>query len=539
MELACRRCKKIKRLTTMNGRRRFLRNIATALAAGSASAAVPVAFPMLAPASVLGRDAATPPPSERLAVGVIGCGHGAAVARRLVPFNDVRVIALCDVNETRLESTGNRFDRLYGGTAPVMRWRDYRKMFAHMRLDAVILAVPDHWHGVLSLAAIREGLDVWGEAPLARTIAEGRAIADAAANHGCIWQTGLWRRSMADYRRVARFIRDGGVGLVTHVEVGGGDADTANLFPENADPDAVAPAALAGSTAGSAPHAAGSTAQPAGTAGSAAAALARVCAGGSPFAGAHSAAGNSAGATTGAGSVGKPPATLDYDFWVGPGAWSEYDPLVVAGGWRNHPYYGCGPLGGDAAHFLDIAQWALGESFNGPVSIGGRGEFSEDTPPLSAERHYRGVCAYESGVSLAVSDLFPRGVRFYGERGWLYITDTTGFHADGSLELPQISASDDSILHDFENATGELRVPFPAAGDHWRDFVDCIKTRRATAAPAEVGHRSATIVHLIRAAILTGKRIKWTPGSETIVNDDADASLATTLRPMLRLPWLL
>src|SRR5215472_8512242 len=93
-------------------------------------------------------------------------------------------------------------------------------MFARPDLDAVMIAVPDHWHELVATAAARRGLDIYGEKPLARTVAEQQAIVRAVEKHDLIWQTGSWQRSQAHFLKAAEIVRNGLIGDVTRVEVG-------------------------------------------------------------------------------------------------------------------------------------------------------------------------------------------------------------------------------------------------------------------------------------------------------------------------------
>src|SRR5258706_9635953 len=93
-------------------------------------------------------------------------------------------------------------------------------MMARKDIDAVMLAVPDHWHALTAVEAANNKKDIYGEKPLARTIAEQQAIVKAVQKNKCIWQTGSWQRSEARYRKAAEIVRNGLIGKVTHVEVG-------------------------------------------------------------------------------------------------------------------------------------------------------------------------------------------------------------------------------------------------------------------------------------------------------------------------------
>jgi predicted dehydrogenase len=87
-------------------------------------------------------------------------------------------------------------------------------------IDAVMLAVPDHWHELVAVEAARCKKDIYGEKPLARTIAEQQAIIKAVAEAGRIWQTGSWQRSVANFHKAAEIVRNGLIGAIKRVEVG-------------------------------------------------------------------------------------------------------------------------------------------------------------------------------------------------------------------------------------------------------------------------------------------------------------------------------
>ena len=93
-------------------------------------------------------------------------------------------------------------------------------MMARTDIDAVLLAVPDHWHALAATEAANQKKDIYGEKPLAKTIAEQQAIVKAVQKNGRIWQTGSWQRSVANFHKAAEIVRNGMIGKITHVEVG-------------------------------------------------------------------------------------------------------------------------------------------------------------------------------------------------------------------------------------------------------------------------------------------------------------------------------
>jgi predicted dehydrogenase len=80
--------------------------------------------------------------------------------------------------------------------------------------------VPDNWHALTAIEAAKNQKDIYGEKPLARTIAEQQAIVKAVQQHQRIWQTGSWQRSVANFHYACEIVRNGLIGKVTSVEVG-------------------------------------------------------------------------------------------------------------------------------------------------------------------------------------------------------------------------------------------------------------------------------------------------------------------------------
>ncbi len=193
-------------------RRLFLRT-ATLAAAGAAG------FPTIVRASALGLTG-RPAPSDRIVMAGIGFGmQGVPNMKAFLGNEDVQWVAVCDVDRGHLDEARLIVDEHYG-TRDCDACRDFRELFARRDLDAVSIAVPDHWHAILALSAVRAGLDVYGEKPLTHGLREGRALCDAVKRYGRVWQTGSWQRSVADFHRAAELVRNGRLGGILRVEVG-------------------------------------------------------------------------------------------------------------------------------------------------------------------------------------------------------------------------------------------------------------------------------------------------------------------------------
>lgn len=189
-------------------RRRFL-----------AAASLAVVAPTIIPSSALGRGGRTAP-SERITMGVIGWGmQGPGNTAAFLRERDCQVLAACDLDKNHLQSALAAINGHYQNQ-DCQAYRDYRELMERADLDAVMLAVPDTWHALTATEAARRGKDIYGEKPLARTIAEQQAIVKAVQKHKIIWQTGSWQRSQAPFRKAAEIVRNGLIGKITRVEVG-------------------------------------------------------------------------------------------------------------------------------------------------------------------------------------------------------------------------------------------------------------------------------------------------------------------------------
>jgi hypothetical protein len=152
-------------------RRRFLSATGTVLA-----------LPVIVPASVMGR-ADRPAPSERISLGMIGCGsQGTSNARAFLRQKACQVVAACDVDKTHLGSLVGVVNRQYQSKTCRV-FHDYRELLAREDIDAVMIATPDHWHALAAIEAARRKKDIYGEKPLARTVAAETAHHSAIPGH--------------------------------------------------------------------------------------------------------------------------------------------------------------------------------------------------------------------------------------------------------------------------------------------------------------------------------------------------------------------
>src|SRR5262249_16017988 len=128
--------------------------------------------------------------SNRITIGVIGWGMmGPANTKAFLLQDDCQVVAACDLDKSHLQTAVDTITSRYGNK-DCKAYHDYREMLARDDIDAVMIAVPDQWHAVIATEAAAKKKDIYGEKPLARTVAEQQAIVKAVQHNGVIWQTG-------------------------------------------------------------------------------------------------------------------------------------------------------------------------------------------------------------------------------------------------------------------------------------------------------------------------------------------------------------
>ena len=144
---------------------------------------------------------------------------GTGNTKQFLNESDCQVVAACDVDKTRLTKLVATVNEQYGNQ-DCQPYHDFREVLARKDIDAVMIALPDHWHAMAATEAARQGKDIYGEKPLAHTIAEQQAIVHAVQHYKRIWQTGSWQRSVRNFRKAAEIVRNGLIGDVQRVEVG-------------------------------------------------------------------------------------------------------------------------------------------------------------------------------------------------------------------------------------------------------------------------------------------------------------------------------
>jgi predicted dehydrogenase len=158
-------------------------------------------------------------PSNQITLGFIGAGiHGGGW--NLDGFKrckDARILAVCDVYESRREAARTKINRHHRNN-DCTAYADWRDIIARKDIDAVMISTPDHWHVPMAAAAAKAGKDVCCEKPTL-TIGEGRALIDIIRQHKTVFQTSTEDRSIPVYHRLAELVRNGRIGRLQSIHV--------------------------------------------------------------------------------------------------------------------------------------------------------------------------------------------------------------------------------------------------------------------------------------------------------------------------------
>ena len=266
---------------------------------------------MIVPRFVLGGKGYTAP-SDLITLGFIGTGKQAGgLQGSFFDTNEVKIIAAADVYGAKLQQFAGQVNQRYAAKTGQSQYAgcathaDFRDLLARPDIDAVVIAVPDHWHSVIAILAARAGKDIYCEKPLSLTIKEGRAMVTESRKHKRVFQTGSMQRSWPEFRQAVELVRNSYIGEISTVKVNVGPPPVPYDLAAEPMPDSLNWDFWLGPN--------------------------------SPQVYNHKLA----------------PGLTD-DFWAE---------------WRNYREFGGGGMTDWGAHMFDIAQWALDMDGSGPVMV--------------------------------------------------------------------------------------------------------------------------------------------------------------------------
>lgn len=416
------------------------------------------------------------PASDRITLGHIGVGgQGGYLLSNFLQLEESQSIAVCDCFASRRTERQAQIDAFYtkkqGKPYTGTRvYSDFRELLAADDIDAVVIATPDHWHVPVALAAVQAGKDVYVEKPLGISVALNQALRAAVQRSGAIFQYGTQQRSDRDFRFACELVRNGYIGKVHTV-----DTWCADIHSQET--------AFVGLNGSMAP-------------------------------------------------IPVPP-DFDYDMWLGVAPVTPYtaDRCSSFGSWHHYDN-ALGFIAGWGAHPLDVAQWGLDTDHTAPVEYSGSGQIPQGGM-FETVSDWDVWCTYEDGVRMhfmsegvarkSVPSYLPvfrdHGTCFIGDKGWVSVDRTWVQASPASLLSVKISPQEINLYQ---------------SSNHYRNFVESVRTRRQAICTVESAVQSDMISHLSDIAIRTGRTIHWDPKKEIIVND---AIASRYLSRPLRSPW--
>ncbi len=157
-------------------------------------------------------------PSDKVNIALIGCRNmGFGVLKHHLSFDDVRCVAMCDVDQNVLNERAAEIKKTFN-QSPVL-YGDYRKMLENKDIHAVIIGTPDHWHCLQMVHAVQAGKDVYVEKPMANTIEECNIMVKAANYYGKVVQVGQQQRNSSIFMEVMQLIKSGAIGKLRKVNI--------------------------------------------------------------------------------------------------------------------------------------------------------------------------------------------------------------------------------------------------------------------------------------------------------------------------------
>jgi predicted dehydrogenase len=433
--------------------------------------------------------------NDRVRVAICGLrGRGKDHLKGFTHVPGTEIAAFCDVDDSILNMRLGDMQKL--ALPKPKTYVDVRKLLEDNDIDAISIATPNHWHSLMAIWACQAGKDIYVEKPCSHNWFEGRQLVRAVKKYNRICQHGSQSRSNPGMIDAIQRVQNGTVG------------------------DVYLARALCYKWRASIGHA---TPEPV-------------------------------------------PAGVNYDLWTGPAPMKPFTRNRFHYNWHWIWDTGNGEVGNQAIHEIDIARWGLGVKFPVLVSAtGGHFMFDDDqeTPNvMNATYYFEGGNSRRKMMELEVRHWITNheaeiGTGAYGSGG----VPPAGLNAGAgkrSAEKQSLGPKDaktNTIGNIFYGSSGYLAIdgydayktwltnqaePGPsgkASGDHFANFIDCIRSRRAEDihSPIEEAHISTTLVHLANASYRLGRTLRFDPEQEQVVNDDEANRL---LRGSYREPYV-
>lgn len=426
-------------------RRDFLKTTAGAAAAAGTLDALGASPLRASPADLVGRDPTPPMAREAVNIAILGTGGmGSGHMNAFLKFategtEEVRIAALCDVCQPRLEAAKTRCDSTQGGS--VDTYADYRQVLQRPDIHGVLIAAPEHWHGPMAEDAIRAGKDVYVEKPMTLHLDAALRLKQVAdANPAVIVQVGTQYVMYPSYHEARRMILEGKIGkpVWSQTSYCRNSKDGEWLY-YRIDP------------------------------------------------------------------AWQPGVNLDWDAWCGPLGAAPWSPEIYAR-WRRYRKYSTGIIGDLLVH--RITPLIFGANLGWPTRVIASGGHYVDKAmenhdqvnlTIEFEDEHTMIVAGSTANEVGLETLIR------GHKGNIYLGGRTT-----TVRPERIYAEE----FDEETIEGENR------GDTQdqlrRDWLECIRTRKAPASPVELGTKVMVIVDLAARSMWEGGAFAFDPATQQV-----------------------
>ena len=193
----------------------------------------------IVPSHVLGFSGTAP--NDKIRLGFIGAGkQGLGLMNNFIDQQSAEVVAISEIDTLKSAFFKKTFEkkalRRQEKKVTLDELPAYRELLQRSDIDAVVIATPDHWHAQMAVDAAKAKKDIYCEKPLSSSVAEGRAMVDAARKYAVVFQTGSMQRSGHKFRRAVELIQNNAIGTVKEVHVSIGDPYRACDLPSMETP---------------------------------------------------------------------------------------------------------------------------------------------------------------------------------------------------------------------------------------------------------------------------------------------------------------
>jgi predicted dehydrogenase len=238
------------------------------------------------------------------------------------------------------------------------------------------------------------------------------------------------------------------------------------------------------------------------------------------------------------------PDGFNYEMWLGETPYVYYTldrvhPTKGYGrpGWLRCRQFGAGMITGWGAHHIDSAHWGMDTEYTGPIEIWGQAEFP-DHGLWDVHGTFKTEALYANGVRMSVSGDYPNGIKFYGSKGWIFVSrgneQVTKSDPVAKLnDATALASSDPAII---KSVIGPDEIHLYKSDEQHANWIECIIQNKEPISPAELGHRACTTCLLHDMAMVLKRKLYWDPVRERFHNDDEANRMLS--RPH-RAPYLL